>query len=78
MDDAKSVHVLDLPGASWITIDIKNYHRCEKEVINPFLESIGMTVLDGWFTLDGDSAGPLIRCVRVRHWNGLIGEVFYG
>jgi hypothetical protein len=48
--------------------DLDKYRRCEHEVLTPALEALGYEV-GGWFTGDGDSFGPLTRCVRVTKDN---------
>lgn len=49
------------------------YVSCERDVIEPALKAAGYTLFGGWFTGDGDSFGPLTRCVRTDQ-----GIVVYG
>ena len=40
------------------------YHEWEREVATPALEALGYMV-GLWWTTDGDSFGPLVRCVEL-------------
>ncbi len=53
--------------------DFDAYAKCEREVLTPALESAGFTVSGNWFTGDGDSFGPLTRCVHTDK-----GVIIYG
>jgi hypothetical protein len=55
-----------------LDVDYEHYATCEREVITPALIEAGYAVLGGWRTGDGDSFGPLTRCVSTDH-----GTVFY-
>jgi ribonuclease HIII len=47
-----------------VTIDYGNYIECEREVITPALKAAGYSV-GTWRTGEGDSFGPLSRCVTI-------------
>lgn len=46
-----------------VKVDYEHYAKCEKEVLTPALEHLGIHVLGSWYTGDGDSFGPLSRCI---------------
>lgn len=47
-----------------VEVDYEHHARCEREVIGPALERLGYRLSGPWFTGDGDSFGPLTRCIR--------------
>lgn len=53
--------------------DFDNYAECERTVISPALVLAGYTLRGGWYTGDGDSFGPLTRCINTDE-----GTVVYG
>ncbi|MCW3019360.1 MAG: hypothetical protein JWN10_1668 [Solirubrobacterales bacterium] len=56
-----------------IEIDYENYRDCEENVIAPALVASGYVLKSGWFTGDGDTFGPLTRCIETDR-----GTVVYG
>ena len=56
-----------------LDVDYEHYYRCEQEVIGPALRGAGYEHRGIWFTGDGDSFGPLTRCIRTDR-----GLVVYG
>lgn len=56
-----------------LEVDYEHYYRCEQGVIGPALRAAGYEHLGVWFTGDGDSWGPLTRCIRTDK-----GIVVYG
>jgi hypothetical protein len=59
--------------AAKIDVDYEDYACCEHEVIGPALKRLGYELRGSWFTGDGDSFGPLTRCVCTDK-----GTVVYG
>ena len=56
-----------------LDVDFENFAACEKDVIGPALEAAGYRLHGTWFTGDGDSFGPLTRCIKTDQ-----GIVVYG
>ena len=56
-----------------IKVDYADYVKCENEIISPALESAGYNICSNWFTGDGDSFGPLTRCIITNK-----GTIVYG
>lgn len=54
-----------------------DYRLWEEWVANPALKSRGYKVLGHWYTVDGDSFGPLVRGVMVEK-DGEKKELTYG
>lgn len=48
-----------------IKVGYSRYWESEKEVISPALKSAGYQLDGPWYTGEGDSFGPLSRCIRV-------------
>ena len=42
----------------------RDYWKWEEQIAQPRLEALGFTV-NRWYTIDGDSFGPLVRGVNV-------------
>jgi hypothetical protein len=66
-------------GREWNSTDPnkKHYAATEQEVLSPGLEKLGYTLRTKWFTGDGDSFGPLTRCIKVEK-DGVRVTVVYG
>lgn len=56
-----------------VVVDFDNYVRCEREVLTPALQAAGFITFDRWYTGDGDSFGPLTRCIDTNR-----GTIVYG
>lgn len=56
-----------------VEIDYERYYTSERDVVNPALIAAGYEIRGPWFTGDGDSFGPLTRCVETDK-----GVVVYG
>ncbi|MDB4928309.1 MAG: hypothetical protein JWM10_793 [Myxococcaceae bacterium] len=46
-----------------VEVDYERYAASERDVITPALIAAGYELRGSWFTGDGDSFGPLTRCV---------------
>jgi hypothetical protein len=60
------------------TFAVPGYGLDERDNLAPALEAAGYTDLGSWFTGDGDSFGPLSRCVRATAPDGDRVVVVYG
>jgi hypothetical protein len=60
------------------TFDVPGYTADERNNLTPALERAGFTFIESWFTGDGDSFGPLTRCVRAVDPSGAQVVVVYG
>lgn len=47
-----------------LVIDFDNYYECEQKVLSPALREAGYELRGQWYTGDGDSFGPLSRCIE--------------
>lgn len=56
-----------------LALDFEDYVQCEREVIEPELRRQGYCLRGSWYTGDGDSWGPLSRCIDTDR-----GTVVYG
>jgi hypothetical protein len=56
-----------------VVIDYEHFAVCERDIIGPALEEAGFRLRGGWYTGDGDSFGPLTRCIDTEQ-----GTVVYG
>jgi hypothetical protein len=65
-------------GRDWNATDSnRHFAATEQEVLSPGLEALGYTLRTKWFTGDGDSFGPLTRCIKVEK-DGVRSTVVYG
>lgn len=55
-----------------VQVDYDRYWQSEKE-ITPQLEQAGFEIRGSWYTGDGDSFGPLTRCIDTNK-----GIIVYG
>lgn len=56
-----------------LQIDYEHFSTFERTVLGPKLQELGYTLLSPWYTGDGDSFGPLSRCITTQK-----GIVVYG
>ena len=54
------------------------FHACERDVLTPALEKAGWVLAGNWYTGDGDSFGPLTRCIRAHNPQGVLQIIVYG
>lgn len=47
-----------------IDVDYEHWAKCERDVITPALREAGYQLRGHWYTGDGDSFGPLSRCIQ--------------
>jgi hypothetical protein len=60
------------------TFAVPGYTTDERENLGPALERAGYTLVGPWFTGDGDSFGPLTRCVKATDPSGRRVTLVYG
>lgn len=60
------------------TFAVPGYAADESDNLTPALKRAGYTIHSSWFTGDGDSFGPLTRCVRAIDPKGDRVIVVYG
>jgi hypothetical protein len=60
-----------------LKINFQKYWESEESIITPALKSAGYT-LNSWYTGEGDSFGPLSRCIRAVDPNGDNIIIIYG
>lgn len=53
--------------------DLGLFDKHEREVLTPALQAAGFRPIGSWYSGDGDSWGPLTRCLRTDR-----GTIFYG
>ncbi len=58
--------------------DFGRYYEGEREILTPRLIAAGYSVLNQFYTIDGDDFGPLVRGVKLRSPSGEEFVAFYG
>jgi hypothetical protein len=54
------------------------YYRGERELINPMLIALGLTLYKDWYSSEKDSFGPLSRASIWKRVSGTLVQVWYG